>query len=184
MQSQDDVEVHVIPSYERLERDFRISSGVILPAGEEYTFTRYRFQVRTANRRVLATTSSVELGSFFSGDRQEVVVNLAVRPRPGVRVNLENEWNRLDLPEGRFETRLFRVIADTQFGPWISLVNNIQFDSVSDVLGWQFRLRWILEPGNDLFVVYTQNWRDDALMDRFVTQDRRGAAKFVYTYRF
>ena len=133
---------------------------------------------------MLATTSSVELGSFFSGDRQEVVVNLAVRPRPGVRVNLENEWNRVDLPEGPFETRLFRVIADTQFGPWISLVNNIQFDSVSDVLGWQFRLRWILEPGNDLFVVYTQNWRDDALMDRFVTQDRRGAAKFVYTYRF
>ena len=184
MQSQDDIEVHVIPSYERLERDFRISPGVTLPAGEEYTFTRYRFQVRTANRRVLATTSSVELGSFFSGDRQQVVVNLAVRPRPGVRVNLENEWNRVDLLEGRFETRLFRVIADTQFGPWIYLVNNIQFDSVSDVVGWQFRLRWILEPGNDLFVVYTQNWRDDALMDRFVTQDRRGAAKFVYTYRF
>ena len=76
------------------------------------------------------------------------------------------------------------MIADTQFGPWIYLVNNIQFDSVSDVVGWQFRLRWILKPGNDLFVVYTQNWRDDALMDRFVTQDQRGAAKFVYTYRF
>ena len=113
-----------------------------------------------------------------------MVVNLAVRPRPGVRVNLENEWNRVDLPEGRFETRLFRVIADTQFGPRIYLVNNIQFDSVSDVVGWQFRLRWILEPGNDLFVVYTQNWRDDTLMDRFITQDRRAATKFVYTYRF
>ena len=90
--------------------------------------------------------SSVEFGSFFSGDRQEVVVNLSVRPRPGVLVNLQNEWNRIDLPEGRFETRVFRVIADTQFSPWIYLVNNVQFDSVSANIGWQSRLRWILEP--------------------------------------
>ena len=99
-------------------------------------------------------------------------------------MNLAAEWNRVDLPEGRFETRLYRVVADTQFSPWIYLVNNIQFDSVSALLGWQFRLRWTLEPGNDVFVVYTQNWRDTALAERFITQDRRAAMKFVYTYRF
>ncbi len=113
-----------------------------------------------------------------------MVVNLSVRPRPGVLVNLQSEWNRIDLPEGRFTTRVFRVIADTQFSPWIYLVNNVQFDSVSANIGWQSRLRWILQPGNDLYLVYTQNWHDDAVLDRFVTLERRGAAKFVYTYRF
>ena len=184
LHSQETFEVHVIPSYERLERDFEISDGVVLPIGGKHTFTRYRFQANTADRRILATRSSVELGNFFSGSRQEVVVNLSVRPRPGVLVTLENEWNRVDLPEGGFETRVFRVIADTQFNPWIYLVNNVQFDSVSANLGWQARLRWILQPGNDLYLVYTQNWHDDAVLDRFVTLERRGAAKFVYTYRF
>ena len=103
-------------------------------------------------------------------------------------MNFENEWNRVSLPEGGFETRLFRVIADTQFSPWIYLVNNIQFDSVSEVLGWQFRMRWILTPGNDLYVVYLHNWQEDPLAslgrDRFRTLDQRGATKFVYTYRF
>ena len=75
------------------------------------------------------------------------------------------------------------MIADTQFNPWIYFVNNIQYDSVSDVLGWQFRLRWIVEPGNDLFFIYLHNWHDDLLMQRFVTQDRRAATKFVYAYR-
>ena len=184
LHSQDVFEAHVLPSYERLERDFEISDGVVLPFGDEHTFTRYRFQASTADRRILATQSRVEFGNFFSGNRREVVINLSVRPRPGVLVTLENEWNRVNLPEGQFNTRVYRVIADTQFSPWIYLVNNLQFDSVSANIGWQSRLRWILTPGNDLYLVYTQNWHDDAVADRFVTLERRGAAKFVYTYRY
>lgn len=184
LHSQDNFEISVVPTYERLENDFEISSKIVLPAGAEYDFNRFRVDFRTANRRVLALQSRVEVGSFFSGDRKEITLTLGVRPRPGVTINLEQEWNRVSLAEGRFETRLFRVIADTQFSPWIYLVNNVQYDSVSDVIGWQSRLRWILTPGNDLFVVYTQNWIDSLEFDRFMTQDRRAAAKFVFTHRF
>ena len=187
-QAQDIFAMHVTSNYERLEEDFTIHPGVVLPAGAEHEFLRYRAQLRTASRRILAVESRVEMGEFFSGNRQEVALTLAIRPRVGVVVNLENEWNRVSLPEGRFETRLFRVIADTQFSPWLYFVNNIQFDSVSRVLGWQFRTRWILTPGNDLYAVYLHNWQEDSLTsldrDRFRTLDRRGATKFVYTYRF
>jgi hypothetical protein len=184
LHSQEAVQVHLIPSYERLDEDFEIHPGIVLPFGRDYHFTRYRIQAGTANRRVIAVNSSFEGGSFLSGDRQEVIVNVGIRPRPGIRLNVESEWNRVDLPEGRFETRLARLISDTQFSPWIYLVNNLQYDSVSRGLGWQFRLRWILDPGNDLYFVYQQNWRNEELLERFVTQDRRGAAKFIYTYRY
>ena len=33
------------------------------------------------------------------------------------------------------------------------------YDSVSDVLGWLVRLRWILEPGNNLVFVFLMNGR-------------------------
>ena len=67
----------------------------------------------------------------------------------------------------------------------VALVNNVQFDSVSRVVGWQSRFRWIVTPGNDLFIVYTHNWLDPADPSaRFMTLDRRGAAKAVYTKRF
>jgi len=184
LQSQDSVEAHVLPTYERLERRFEISDGIVLPIGGQHTFTRYRFQASTAARRILSTQSSVEFGNFFSGDRLETSVNLSIRPRPGVLVTLEGEWNRVHLREGDFDTRVYRVLADTQFSPWTYLVNNVQFDSVSGNVGWQSRLRWTLTPGNDLYLVYTQNWHDDAVLDRFVTLERRGAAKFVYTYRY
>ena len=76
------------------------------------------------------------------------------------------------------------MIGETQFSPFIALVNNIQYDSQSAVLGWQSRFRWIITPGNDLYVVYTHNWLDDPLLDRFATLDKRLASKILYTYRF
>ena len=136
LHSRDNLEVHVTPSFERLERDFNIHPGIILPLGNEYHFTRYRFSMSTSANRLLATRSSVELGNFFSGTRQEFSVNLSIRPRPGVVVSLENEWNRINLEEGRFQNRLYRIVADTQFSPWIQLANNIQYDFVSRSVGW------------------------------------------------
>jgi hypothetical protein len=98
--------------------------------------------------------------------------------------NLDTEWNRVSLPEGEFQPLLYRLTLDNQLNPWIFVVNNLQYDSVSNRLGWQIRFRWTIDPGNDLYVIYTQNWVDDIVRDRFLTQDRRGAAKFVYTYRW
>ena len=186
LHARDTIQVHVVPNFERLERDFQIHPGITLPAGGTYSFNRYSFQVWTASNRVVAGRLRVELGDFFSGDRQEVAANLSLRPRRGVVVKLDSEWNRVSLPEGRFETRLFRAVADTQFNPWIQLSNNFQYDSVSEILAWQSRFRWILTPGNDLFIVYLHNWLDDPLdpLNGFQILDRNLAMKFVFTHRF
>jgi hypothetical protein len=54
---------------------------------------------------------------------------------------------------------------------------------VSGILGWQARFRWILQPGHDLFFVYTHNWREPE-PERFATLDRRAVSKIAYTHRF
>jgi hypothetical protein len=47
MQSQDVINFNVTPTYERLERNFEIIDGVILPSNTEYDFNRYRVGVTT-----------------------------------------------------------------------------------------------------------------------------------------
>jgi hypothetical protein len=184
LQSQDQFQFHVIPSYERLDRNFAIARGIILPRGTDYDYSRYRFVAGTAQRRKFAATTTYETGTFYSGDRDQLILDTALRPRTGVVLYMYGEWNRISLPQGRFSTRLYRTVLDTQFNPWIQLSNNIQYDSVSALMGWQSRFRWILKPGNDLYVVYTHNWLNDPILDRFVTQDRKAASKILYTYRF
>jgi len=186
LHSGDNIEVSVNPTYERLVDPFQLAPGVALPGQSDYTFTRYGVTLNTANQRVVALRPRAEWGSFFSGNRSEYAMGVDLRPRTGVRINTTYEYNRVALPEGRFETRLLRVVADTQFTPFMFLVNNVQYDSVSRVLGWQSRYRWIVRPGNDVFLVYTHNWVEDSLdvNTRLRTLDRRGAAKVVYTRRF
>lgn len=182
--SQDGIGFNIQPQYERLEDDFDIAEGVVLPAGGQYNFTRYRVGFNTANRRPVSVRGDYEWGGFFSGMRREMTLNVGVRPRPGIRLQLEGEYNDIALAEGSFATRIYRLTSDTQFNPWMFVVANVQFDTVSNVLGWQTRFRWTLQPGNDIFVVYTHNWLDDERFNRFKTLDRRGAAKIVYTHRF
>lgn len=186
--SGDNFAINVSPSFERLDEPFEISSGIALPPGS-YDFMRYSIAVNTANRRVVALHPRVEWGTFFNGTRNEYSFGVDVRPRPGLRINTTLEHNEVDLVEGSFETTLVRSILDTQFSPFMYLTNNVQYDSVSAVLGWQARFRWIVRPGNDIFFVYTHNWIDDIdpldpHQSRFRTLDRRTAAKAVYTKRF
>lgn len=57
-----------------------------------------------------------------------------------------------DVREGLFTTRVWLNDINTQFNPFVSLVNRVQFDTVTRRLGWQSRFRWIMSPGNDVFL--------------------------------
>ena len=184
LHSGDNVTVATSRRYERLDAPFTLSRGITLPVGAAFDFTRYRINGQTANRRVLAFNGRFESGDFYSGTRTERVANLTLRARQGLIVYMTGEWNNVTLPQGNFKTRLYRVVGETQFTPFIAVVNNVQYDTQSAVLGWQSRLRWIITPGNDLYVVYTHNWLDQPLLDRFATLDKRVASKIFYTYRF
>ena len=182
LQSGDSVNIGLLPHYERLDRDFRISRGITLPAGNEYQYTRFSFALNTATRRKISGNTTIATGTFYSGHRRDLSVGLNLRPGPGMLATLSSTFSRVELAEGNFSTKILRAIVNTQFSPFVSISNNVQYDSVSRVLGWQFRFRWILKPGNDIYVVWLNNWLDSG--DRLTTLDRSAATKIVYTYRF
>ena len=90
---------------------------------------------------------------------------------------------RVELPAGSFSIAVPRLTAILQFGPWKSLSNNVQYDTVSRVLGWQSRFRWIVKHGNDIYIVYQHNWISDPAGLR-TTFDRGFATKVNVTKRF
>ena len=182
--SGDSVEFQVFRQTENLDEDFEISDGVILPIGSSYDWLRYQFVYDGAEHRVLSGRIEYSFGDFWNGDRKELNLDATLRPRPGLSLHVSAEFNDVNLPQGSFATKLYRIDARTQFSPWISLSNNVQYDSESGQLGWQMRFRWIQKPGNDLFFIWTQNWVDTEFGSRWGTLDRRGAAKIVRTIRF
>ena len=68
--------------------------------------------------------------------------------------------------------------------PRLSFFNLVQYDNRSRNLGWQSRVRWTQQPGNDLFLAFQQGWIHDAGERTFRAEDRKLSAKVQYSIRF
>ena len=164
-QSGDNFRINVTPHAERLDNDFGLPGNIELAEGGEFDYTRFRISGGTAGRRMVSLFGNYSWGNYFSGTRRDISGNLTVRPRLGVRLNFNGQWNRIELPEGQVSTTVYRREIGTQFIP-----------------GWQSRLRWIMKPGNDIFFVYTHKWINDPA--GIFTNDRSAVSKIVFTRRF
>ena len=107
-----------------------------------------------------------------------------LKPSSNLRFELSADRNDISLVEGDFHTQIFALSADFNFSPRISWANLVQYDNESNILGLQSRFRWILKPGNDLFVVVNRGWEDiGEVGNRFRNAFDRGSVKFQYTFR-
>ena len=170
---------------EFLDRAFEISDGVVIQPGQ-YANWEWTLTGRTASRRRLSANFNFTNGGFWSGDRSQVSLGLTFRPNPGISFSTDIERNDVKLPEGNFTVDLTRFEAAWDINPWASVSGNIQYDTQTEIIGLFARARWIVKPGNDLFLVYTNNWRNlgGSVLDRnFETLSRGGSVKVNYTYR-
>ena len=174
----------VNPTYERLFSSFAISPGVILPPGE-YRFTRWHGNFASARKRKLQVSIRGSFGTYWSGHAETLTTGLTYKVPPYFSISFNANQTFARLPEGNFVTRILSSQISYAASPYLSFSNLIQYDNRSRNLGWQSRVRWILQPGNDLFFVFNQGWIQDPKGGyRFSPQDSKMSAKLQYTFRF
>lgn len=176
----------VNPTYERLFETFEIAPGVRLLPGE-YRFTRFRSVVATAAKRRLSGSFTVGSGSYWSGKAEQVIASMTFKLPPRFTMSVSTNQTFARLPEGRFIARIFTSNIGYTASPRLSFSNLIQYDNRSRNLGWQSRIRWTLQPGNDLFLAINQGWVQEEAENRslrFRVEDSRVSMKFQYSHRF
>ncbi len=180
--SGDRVEFNYVSQFERLFAPFEIADGVVIPAGD-YRFTRWRAEFGTSSKRKVKVDGTWWLGSFYSGHSDEVEVEVQFKLAPHFQMSLETEQTFARLKEGNFVARVFSLRANYSVSPFLTFFNLIQYDNESRDLGWQSRVRWILRPGNEVFIVFNQGWLRH--QDGSFRSARTGlAGKLQYTFRF
>ena len=186
-QSGDNFDFGATRTYEYLDYSFDVNDGVeILPG--EYATWRYELGARTASRRVVSLFGNLSWGDFWDGSRWGGFGRVTLRPDPGITVATNIQYNNVSLPGGAFTANVYELETDWTPSPWVALSSQLQYDDVSRLLGMFARLRWIVKPGNDVYLVYTHNWQNlgDGIRDprELVTLSRGGSIKMNYTYRF
>lgn len=166
---------------EVLKAGFEISSGVVIPE-DRYDFGRLTLSVGTAPSRPLAVQLDFGAGSFYSGHIRSGRALLEWRASKHLFASFELLQNSVRLREGDFTTRLGRVRLNLVFTPDLSWETFLQFDNVSDSLGWNSRLRWILRPGEELVFVWNQAF--DVQAYDFRGNRANLVGKVAWTFRF
>ena len=181
-ESGEHIEWNYIPEYEYLDLPFEIRSGITVPAGG-YVMHRYRAEVNTATKRKVIADASFRHGDFYDGRRTETSVGLRYRPSVHLSLQAGLSRNDVELSAGEFSTNIWSARADVGITPNITINNFLQYDDVSRVAGLNTRFRWILKPGNDLFVVVNLGRLHDEF-DRWISAYERLTSKLQYTWRF
>jgi hypothetical protein len=175
------------PTYERLFEPFQISPGVVLFPGE-YRFTRFKTNLfSAAAKRRLSGNANVTWGNYWSGKAEQITTSLTYKLPPRLSMSFSTNQTFARLPEGRFTARIATADISYSASPRLSFSNLIQFDNRSRNLGWQSRVRWTLQPGNDIFVAFNQGWIREEEQNRnlrFRAHDSKLSGKFLYSYRF
>jgi hypothetical protein len=178
--SGDRFEFNANPTGERLVAPDAIA-GVPIAAGS-YHWTRYRLEVGTAQKRRLYTQVTWWFGGFYGGDLDQLQWTGAWNPAPLVTVEFTGERNVGRLPAGRFTQTLIGNRLRLNLSPDLSVASYVQYDTDSDSIGVNTRLRWTFNPVGDLFVVYNHNVRD--LLDRWQLDSNQLLVKFQYALRY
>jgi Domain of unknown function (DUF5916) len=180
-ESGEHLEWNYIPTFEHLDGPFEIRPGVVVPSGS-YGFTRYRTEVNTATKRPWVVDFAFRYGGFYGGRLRQFQPALTLKPNMHLALVFQMERDEASLPQGNFVTQLFSGRLNYNFSPNVTWSNLAQYDSESRLLGFQSRFRWIVRPGNDLFLVIGRGWfrRQDG---EYVPSFDKGSAKLQYTLR-
>jgi len=147
------------PHGETLLAPFAIAPGVVIPPGS-YQFTRYRLEAQTSSHRPLQFGNTTWFGSFFDGHLtqwQNYLKWTSPKGRLQLEADVENDFGHL--PQGNFVQRLWQLQGAYAWSPNLVLSSFIQYDTESQNVGTNTRLRWTIKPGNDLFIVWNRGWQ-------------------------
>jgi hypothetical protein len=177
LENSDRFSINFTDNYENLVQDTRIS-GATIPAGR-YRFRDVQVGYNFGPQRRISGNLSVLRGTFYTGEITSVRLTrgrIQILPQLSVEPSVEFNW--IDLPDqqsfpGEFNQHVARTRVTYSLTPRTFLSGLVQYNTRSDALSGNFRLRWEWAPGSELFVVYTEE-RNTVALDRWGGLSNRG----------
>ena len=161
----DAFQIRLNDEFEMLANTFRIAPGVVLKPGD-YDFTSYEISYLWGTQRDFSGRLSYRGGDFWSGTNEAIGFSAGrIELSPQLSVEPSYSINKVNLPEGDFQTELGRVRATYTISPRMYFSGLMQYNSTQNSFSTNFRFRWEWAPGSELFVVYSDD-RDTNPFDR------------------
>jgi hypothetical protein len=143
--------------FEYLPVPFRIASNVTLPVGG-YAFQNGQVGFNLGRQRKISANMALEHGTFYNGHRTTLsVAQGRISLTNALSVEPTYSLNKVDLLQGRFTTHLAGSRVTYTLTPLMFVSALLQYNSGTNSVSTNARLRWEYRPGSELFVVYNED---------------------------
>lgn len=194
----DVIETFVYQAFERVPVSFPLADHVFVPSGVYSTAGGY-VQVESSQARPFQVLLRLGYATLYTGEIARARLAVEWRPSPHWLLAAELDERQLwsfescrgavacDGSPGTtrtsaFALRLARVRVGINFTPDLSWSTLVQYENRTDALAAQSRIRWIVEPGREIFFVVGQDF--DASPSDFRVTSTEIIAKASWTFRF
>jgi len=181
----DSIEFELELEREILRESFEVVDTVVIPS-DEYRGIDFELEFSSSSNRPLFGEVEIAYGDFYHGSSIRTELDLSWRPSKYFQLDSEAGMTLVDLPGEEFEVLTssvgLRITPTTRF----SFNSITQFDNQSKTIGINNRVRYILKPGCDLFLVLNKGLERRELKEhrRFRTFKNEAVAKLGWTFQF
>ena len=192
----DEFDIQLVHLHERVNKSFPLVPEFWIPTGN-YHFPSAITTIRTSRNRKLRLLLTAGVGGFYNG--WGFRVNPVIEWRPNAHWLLSAELDDRNFYDMKgydrdpaetsdtirsidFGLRVARVRVNIAFTPDLSWNTFVQYSDVSDVIGLQSRVHWIIQEGREVFLVLNQDF--DTSGGEVRQKSTEPTAKISWTFRF
>lgn len=163
---------------EGLQRPFRISPNVVLPAGT-YTYTLPGVDYQSDPSKPLSVVLRLDAGQFYTGTRAGATTTFTVRHGTSLTSSLLVDYNDVRLDEGSFTRSLVGLRLNYYFTPRIFAASLLQYSDQAGAFASNARFGWLSTAGTGLFIVVNEGRQASGLFDWVRPQSRSLVVKYT-----
>ncbi|NND82980.1 MAG: carbohydrate binding family 9 domain-containing protein [Gammaproteobacteria bacterium] len=140
---------------EGLIEDFQLTDDIVVPAGL-YTSDRVGTFFETGRARNFRAEVEISDGDFLGGSNLRIQPTLEWRPNKHFFASVSATENRIELPQGRFTSRLYSARLNYAINSQWAWLNVIQADNFSDTVSLNSRLRYQPRADREYLLIFDQ----------------------------
>ena len=172
--------------FDRPDRDFTVSGGGKVPAGE-YWWTDYNFDVDLPDAGLFNGGFGYVFGDWYHGEKDSIYARVGYNPFKWLNTSVRYSHSGFELPDAEFDAQISSLNLRFNFTPDMGWSHLVQHDNISDSIGYSTRFFWEFQPGKKAYIVLRQNYGDEddgtSLRDLFV-RETEFSIKAQTTFRF
>jgi len=155
--SGDEVYLSLNRQFDGPREPFEILGSLNVPEGE-YWWDAVRVGVEFASRRKVSGDINTSVGNFYSGTRFQSGTGLNYYPWKRMSLGLDYDFNQIEAFNQSATAHLGAGRILFNFTPNLTWAHLIQYDSLSESVGYNSRLIWEYQPGSKIYAVVNQNY--------------------------